>query len=690
MEYVKLKPRAAIYTEYARIFTMPFSRQQFDELLAYFYTERTVAEGRGENSTRSGRERRTERQVKPWTMASHSPEGVKDQLDKFLDAGEHEKALQIMRALRYFEKYPRAFGGPLPPWHSCLVETGDVIDVSMDIVDVEAAIFEVLLMKVIKAEPVAGAGAGATSMAPSLAATTLSGTKVRKRFPGHGWYDGEVSSADATAGKVEIKWHDGTTTQMSAADVAKYGSEQGDAPKSSRIAVKKEPPARKATLMDTGGEKKQKKAAPAEPILEAEAVVTEQSQPKQIDNTSLSQVLRYLTFRELMGCMAVQWHWQKRAASVNDAKCVYLCLWHHTPPRCWLGESMSVLGIFHDRKAALRTIIPAEEAKGILKEDDVFDCSLYQAEGYTSDQIRIQCKVKERLPGVFGDAIAPVGRKYPLLNGVYREDRYDNFDDKTGQGQRDIEELATISPVIYVVEIVNTDKETVANFEPLWRQWPLHPEQELPVTITKNKKTRGWGGEETADELTDRFHLRRGVKGTAGGMHVPREFIGGDEGHLFRIVQLKVPADVEMVWQCTFMCGDTGFDDHPSSTIFLNAEHANCHAKQELHEKLDGMVGSFDAFGNYNSCVSAHEMEDRETGSRLWHSERTQGDLFHGELGMQFPDDEFSSEPQEFRWTVSKLELDRAYPTRTRMNEFDDDKALESPDYYDNSESPDY
>ena len=45
----------------------------------------------------------------------------------------------------------------------------------------------------------------------------------------------------ATAAAEEAEARAAQSTQMSAADVAKYGSEQGDAPKSSRIAVKKEP-----------------------------------------------------------------------------------------------------------------------------------------------------------------------------------------------------------------------------------------------------------------------------------------------------------------------------------------------------------------------------------------------------------------------------------------------------------------
>ena len=45
------------YTEYVRLFSAPFSTQQFEQLHGHYYTARAVAEGRGENSTRSGRER---------------------------------------------------------------------------------------------------------------------------------------------------------------------------------------------------------------------------------------------------------------------------------------------------------------------------------------------------------------------------------------------------------------------------------------------------------------------------------------------------------------------------------------------------------------------------------------------------------------------------------------------------------
>jgi hypothetical protein len=173
-------------------------------------------------------------------MISRAPQGVQGELAKLVDAGEHEKALKVMRALRYFEKYPRAFGGPAPPWHSCLVESGEIIDVSMDVIDVEAVILEVVLTKVVKAEP--GSPSGATSLAPlpivklekrnddQAPGGSILGTKVHKQFAGYGWYDGEVISSEASvAGKVKVHWHDGTTTLMSIADVEKFRSQAGPA-----------------------------------------------------------------------------------------------------------------------------------------------------------------------------------------------------------------------------------------------------------------------------------------------------------------------------------------------------------------------------------------------------------------------------------------------------------------------------
>ena len=162
---VKAEGRAGTrYADYFHMFNMPFSHHQYDELSEYYFAEHTQAQLVDPWTTRSGAVRQSERQVKPWTMISRAPQGVQGELAKLVDAGEHEKALKVMRALRYFEKYPRAFGGPAPPWHSCLVESGEIIDVSMDVIDVEAVILEVVLTKVVKAEP--GSPSGATSVAP--------------------------------------------------------------------------------------------------------------------------------------------------------------------------------------------------------------------------------------------------------------------------------------------------------------------------------------------------------------------------------------------------------------------------------------------------------------------------------------------------------------------------------------------
>jgi hypothetical protein len=220
-------------TEYVRLFSAVFSRQQFEQLHGHYYKVRAIAEGRGEHSTRSGRERRTERRFKPYTMIERAPPGAKELLDKHIGDGEDEQALKIMRALRYFEKYPRFHGGggPVAPWASCLVDSAvewhGVVDLSHDEVDVEAFIIDALVVKVIKAEPEAGLDPAVKAETPESTPDKFEGTKVRKKFPSYGWYDGEVIGLDdggsgGGSAVYQVQWHDGSGTDMTVADVLKY------------------------------------------------------------------------------------------------------------------------------------------------------------------------------------------------------------------------------------------------------------------------------------------------------------------------------------------------------------------------------------------------------------------------------------------------------------------------------------
>jgi hypothetical protein len=158
-------------------------------------------------------------------MIERAPPEARADLDRKLKAGEDAAALKIMRALRYFEMYPcHICHGALPPWGTCLLNCADVVDLSHETVDVDAFIVDVLMTKVVKAEP--GRARALVKPEPGLKAGSLIGTEVRKRFPGVGWYDGVVLDASGGGGgsssMAEVQWHDGSITDMKITDVQKY------------------------------------------------------------------------------------------------------------------------------------------------------------------------------------------------------------------------------------------------------------------------------------------------------------------------------------------------------------------------------------------------------------------------------------------------------------------------------------
>ena len=213
------------HAQYVQLFSAPFSRQQFDELKAHYYVPQTAPISDGSLSTRSGRARTADRQGKAYTMIERAPPEARAELDRKLKAGEDVAALNIMRALRYFEMYPcHICHGALPPWGTCLLNSADVVDLSHETVDVDSFIVDVLMTKVVKAEP--GRARALVKPEPGLEAGSLIGTEVRKRFPGVGWYDGVVLDASGggsgSSSMAEVQWHDGSITDMKITDVQKY------------------------------------------------------------------------------------------------------------------------------------------------------------------------------------------------------------------------------------------------------------------------------------------------------------------------------------------------------------------------------------------------------------------------------------------------------------------------------------
>ena len=159
-------PRSDRADEYAQIFSKPFCGQQFDELRAYYCTERPAMVDAEREPTRRGTQRVNKRSVRLRARIETAPDGVKGKLDAHLRGDDKEQALLIMRVLRYFERYPRMLGGPLPPWETCMFgdgEVGDLVDLTADEIDVESFVNDVLVTKVVKAEP----GAGGAALAPA-------------------------------------------------------------------------------------------------------------------------------------------------------------------------------------------------------------------------------------------------------------------------------------------------------------------------------------------------------------------------------------------------------------------------------------------------------------------------------------------------------------------------------------------
>jgi hypothetical protein len=93
---------------------------------------------------------------------------VQQRLENHLAHGENEEVLRILRALKYFEKFPPSLnGGPLPEWRDCMDEEhgGANMPIELDLgseqegeelqpIDVERFVLEVLVTKVVKTEPV--------------------------------------------------------------------------------------------------------------------------------------------------------------------------------------------------------------------------------------------------------------------------------------------------------------------------------------------------------------------------------------------------------------------------------------------------------------------------------------------------------------------------------------------------------
>jgi len=54
--------------------------------------------------------------------------------------------------------------------------------------------------------------------------SSLEGKKVRRKFPGTGWFDGVVLGGTDGGAKYTVQWNDGSTTTMKAEAVLKYSA----------------------------------------------------------------------------------------------------------------------------------------------------------------------------------------------------------------------------------------------------------------------------------------------------------------------------------------------------------------------------------------------------------------------------------------------------------------------------------
>jgi hypothetical protein len=113
--------------------------------------------------------------------------------------------------------------------------------------------------------------------------------------------------------------------------------------------------------------------------------------------------------------------------------------------------------------------------------------------------------------------------------------------------------------------------------------------------------------------------------------------------------------------------------ENPSCTVFLTASEANKHAKEAFDFHLSGTLDTFsEDFPLYDTEALEYEWEEPEDepeflglnpGARLWHSQDTKAGLFHGMVGKEFPGCEISGGQElSWHWTVTKLEVDKAYP----------------------------
>jgi hypothetical protein len=130
-----------------------FDHEQFDDLYEH-YCERYQASKEAEWASRSGQSRIGERTIDCSPRIELEPPHVQELLQTHLANGDDEQALRIMRSLRYFEQFPYEQETPRP-WDACMdgLQASDVVDLTADIVDVENFICDVLIDKVVKAEP---------------------------------------------------------------------------------------------------------------------------------------------------------------------------------------------------------------------------------------------------------------------------------------------------------------------------------------------------------------------------------------------------------------------------------------------------------------------------------------------------------------------------------------------------------
>jgi hypothetical protein len=131
-----------------------FDQKQFEDLHRH-YCERYQAKKAAEYATRSGQcPRIGEYTVDCPPRIEREPLRVQELLQTHLASEDKGQALRIMRSLRYFDQFPGEQETPRP-WDGCNdgIQGGTVMDLTAETVDVETFICDVLIHKVVKAEP---------------------------------------------------------------------------------------------------------------------------------------------------------------------------------------------------------------------------------------------------------------------------------------------------------------------------------------------------------------------------------------------------------------------------------------------------------------------------------------------------------------------------------------------------------